>query len=85
MFEALKKTNINETYVQILRTIYSQATRIHWDKSVFGNYHINWGVRQGDPLSPKLFTTATEEVFQKVKISEGINTDRKPYKLKGLR
>ena len=33
------------------------------------------GVRQGDPLSPKLFTAVTEEVFKKADISEGVNVD----------
>ena len=33
------------------------------------------GVRQGDPLSPKLFTAVMEEVFKKVDIYEGVNVD----------
>ena len=31
--------------------------------------------RQGDPLSPKLFTAVMEEVFKKADISEGVNVD----------
>ena len=33
IFEALRKTNINETYINILQNIYNQATaRVHLDK-----------------------------------------------------
>ena len=38
-------------------------------------FPLNTGVRQGDPLSPKLFTAVIEEVFKKADISEGINVD----------
>ena len=33
------------------------------------------GIRQGDPLSPKLFTAVIEDVFKKAGIPEGINAD----------
>ena len=84
IFEALRKTNINETYISILQNIYSQATaRIHLDKVVSDEFPIHRGVRQGDPLSPELVTAVMEEVFKKADISEGINIDgEKPYKLK---
>ena len=49
IFEALRKTNINETYIHILQNIYIQATaRIHVDKSVSDEFRIQRGVRQGD-------------------------------------
>ena len=74
--EALRKTNINETFINILQNIYSQATaRIHLDKLVSDEFLIHRGVRQGDPLSPKLFTAVMEEVFKKADISEGVNVD----------
>ena len=74
ILEALRKTNINETYINILQNIYSQATAsICLDKLVSDELHINREIRQGDPLSPKLFTAVMEEVFKKTDISEGIN------------
>ena len=57
IFEALRKTNINETYINILQNKYSQAAaRIHLDKLVSDEFPTNRGVRQGDKLPPKLFT-----------------------------
>ena len=38
-------------------------------------FPIHRGVRQGDPLSPKLFTAIMEEVFKKEDITEGIIVD----------
>ena len=74
IFKALRKTNINYTYMNILLNIYSQATaRICLDKLVSDEFPINRGVRRGDPLSPKLYTAVMEEVFKKADISEGIS------------
>ena len=76
IFEALRKTNINETYINILQNIYSQATaRIQLGKLVSDEFRIHKEVRQGDPLSPKLFTAVMEEAFKKADIPEGINVD----------
>ena len=38
-------------------------------------FPLNRGVRQGDSLSPILFTAVMEEVFRKADISEGNNVD----------
>ena len=76
IFEALRKTNKDETYPNILQNMYSQATaRFHLDKLVSDEFPTNWGVKQGDSLSPKLSTAALEEVFRKAPISERINVD----------
>ena len=77
IFEALRKTNINETYINILQNIYSQATaRIHLDKLVPEEFPVNRGVRQGDQLSPKLFTAVMEDVFKKTHISESMSMEK---------
>ena len=76
IFEALRKTNVNETYTNILQNIYNQATaRVHLDKLVSTEFPIHRGVRQGDSLSPKLFTAVMDEVFKKAGISDEVNVD----------
>ena len=71
-----EKNLLSETYINILQNIYSQATaRIHLDKLVSDEFPIHRGVRQGDPLSPKLFTAVMKAVFKKADISEGVNVN----------
>ena len=78
IFEALRKTNVNQTYTDILQNIlYNQGiSRVHLDKLLSTEFPIHRGVRQGDPLSLKLFTAIMDEVFKKADISEGVNVDR---------
>ena len=84
IFEALRKTNVNETYINILQNIYNQATaRVHLDKLVSTEFPVHRGVRQGDPLSPKLFTAVMEEVFKKADISEGVNVQGRTKSIMG--
>ena len=72
----MRKSYINETYRNILQNIYSQITaRTHLDQLVSDEFPINRGVRQGDPLSLKVFTAVMEEVFKKADISEGKHVD----------
>ena len=76
IFEALRKININETYVQILENIYRKATAsIHIDDLVSEKFQIKRGVRQGDPISPKIFSAAIETIFQTVDLDKGLNID----------
>ena len=76
MFEALRKVNVDEGYVRILEDIYTDAiARIHIDNDISREVHIQRGVRQGDTLSPKIFTTTIEEVFKKAQLNGGITVD----------
>ncbi|GFO41887.1 retrovirus-related pol polyprotein from type-1 retrotransposable element r2 [Plakobranchus ocellatus] len=59
--QALRKVNINENYVTKIENIYKGATaRIHIDNQISDAFEIQRGVRQGDPISPKLFITVIE-------------------------
>ena len=58
-----RSVGINENYITILEDIYTGATaRVHMDSQVSEEISILRGVRQGDPVSPKLFTP-TIQVF----------------------
>lgn len=73
LFLALRKIGINEGYVQILEDtcIYTDATAtIHIENDVSKPIQINRGVRQGDTISPKIFTAAMEEVFKKLELEK---------------
>ncbi|GFO20141.1 endonuclease-reverse transcriptase [Plakobranchus ocellatus] len=76
IFDALRKININETYITILENIYRNASaRVHIDNLESEPFPILRGVRQGDPISPKLFTAAIEMIFRKADLEHGLNVD----------
>ena len=64
IFKALRSIGINEINITILEDTYTGATpRVHMDSQVSEEIPILRGVRQGDPVSPKLFTPTIQEVF----------------------
>ncbi|GFR88584.1 endonuclease-reverse transcriptase [Elysia marginata] len=76
IFDALRQININEKYVNILENIYQNATaKVHIDNMESELFPIKRGVRQGDPISPKLFTAAIEMIFRKAELKHGLNID----------
>jgi len=78
LFAALRKVGVNEGYVKIIEDIYTNATAtIYIDNDVSKPIQIKRGVRQGDTISPKIFTAAIEEeVFKKLELKErGFNID----------
>ena len=81
IIEALRNININDIYVELLQNIYKEATaRIHIDNHVSEKFEIERGVRQGDPISPKLFTAAIEDIFKLSDLQKGINIDGEQLK-----
>ena len=76
ILDTLIKIGVHPIYVKILQNIYKEATsRIHLDNHISKSFPIERGVRQGDPISPKLFTAAIEEVFQKSNLQAGIEIE----------
>ena len=77
IFKASKSLGINEIYITILEDTYTGATaRVHMDSQASEEIPILRGVRQGDPISPKLFTATFQEVFKNAQLEEkGINID----------
>jgi len=74
ILNALDECRTDSRYSKILKYIYEHATssiRLHEDTQKFS---IDRGVRQGDTISPKLFTAALESIFKKLEWSElGVN------------
>ena len=87
IFKALRSIGMDETYITILADTYTGATaRVHVDSQVSEEIPILRGVRQGDPISPNLFTATIHEVFKNAQLEEKeINIDGKKTPLPNLR
>ena len=76
ILEAIENHGVDPTYINILKHTYQNATsfiRLHKDSDPF---KLEKGARQGDCISPKLFTACLEQVFRKLNWEEmGIKID----------
>ncbi|XP_057335067.1 uncharacterized protein LOC130673870 [Microplitis mediator] len=74
IWESLKALNTNEKYINILKNIYSNSTsRVKLDR-VGEVINIKRGVRQGDPISLKLFIAVLQHAMGELPWSnQGIN------------
>ena len=67
LLTALEKLNIDGKYIKIIKAIYKEPTvRVHLDDTITDLIAIMRGVRQGDPVSPELFTATLKEVFKNI-------------------
>ena len=74
--EALENQSIPTTYINMLKHIYNHCfafIRQYEDSTTF---QLHKGVRQGDPISPKLFTASLEEIFR------NLNWEEKEFEIK---
>lgn len=84
VMEALQNQGVPQTYINTLTNAYTGGTaQIRTDKTS-GTIEIERGVRQGDTLSPILFTAALEEIFKRAELHRmGVNINGE--KLSNLR
>ena len=66
VIKALKNNGVNSAYTKVLRKIYSQSSATVPLNKGEAKIKICKGVRQGDTISPKLFTAVLEEIFKKL-------------------
>lgn len=64
IFTSLENQNLDEQYIHLLRKIYANSTANIKLDITGPTFKIEKGVKQGDPLSPKLFTSTLEEIFK---------------------
>lgn len=67
VLQALEKQGIESKYIRILDNLYIQSKAKVKTEREGQIFRLGRGVKQGDPISPKLFTSVLEEVFRKLK------------------
>ena len=60
IFEGLKNQGVDEAYLNILRNLYSEATSVLRIHKNIEKFKLGRGARQGDNISPKLFTSCLQ-------------------------
>ena len=73
VFDALRQHGVEEKYINILKETYRGGTAQIRTEKLSRKISIMKGVRQGDTLSPVMFTSAVEEIFKRVNIETGLN------------
>ena len=66
IISALRKHGVEEPYVKVIEDIYNGSTasiRLH---KMSNKISMEKGIRQGDTISPKLFTACLEEIFRRL-------------------
>lgn len=75
VLQALQEQGIEHTYINLIKNIYSEGTtqiKLFEDSIVI---ELKRGVRQGDVISPNLFSSTLEGVLRRTTLKGGINID----------
>lgn len=74
MWRSLKEQGISPTFIANIMSIYTNSKARIRLETIGNEFPVNKGIRQGDPLSPKLFSAALESIFRTLNWEEaGIN------------
>ena len=74
IWDALKMQGVQEKYIRIIKNVYTASTAQVRLESMGNEFPIRRGVRQGDPISPKLFSAVLEMIFRNLNwTKKGIN------------
>lgn len=66
IWKALRSQGVHPKYIRILENLYKESTSKIQTERKGPAFKIKKGVRQGDPLSPKLFSAVLEHIFRKI-------------------
>lgn len=66
IWESLERQGIHKKYIRILKNIYQKSTAQIKLETTGDEFPIERGVRQGDPISPKLFSAVLETIFRRL-------------------
>ena len=64
VINALRRQGVEEPYVELIKLFYENATSVIMIDKTSESFKIKRGVRQGDPISPKLFNAVLEDIFR---------------------
>ena len=78
LFEGLKNQGIDEAYLNILQNLYSEATSVLLLHKNSEKFKLGRRARQGDNISPKLFTSCLQYT-----IINKINWENKGIRIDG--
>ena len=78
LFEGLKNQGVDEAYLNIMRNLHSEATSVLWLHKDSEKFKLGRGARQGDNISPKLFTSCLQRA-----IINNINWENKGVRIDG--
>lgn len=74
IWDALKRQGVHAKYIRILKNVYTNSTAQVKLESIGEEFPVERGVRQGDPISPKIFSAVLEMIFRNLDwTNKGLN------------